>query len=155
MHSSEGATPLSLSDIPDTIELEETTDPTPAAAELSSSSRDSCSLVPITVPTLSFDGITKDKFKELQSTDPSLAPLWELAKKHEKSFFIVNGLLMCLTSTQNHFSHAIIVPQSLRKKVFVAAHECLGHGGLNTTRSLINRHFSWPSMAADIKGAGT
>ncbi len=153
LHSSKGATPLSLSDIPDTIEpeLEETTDPTPAAAELSSSSRDSCSLVPITMPTLSFDGITKDKFKKLQSTDPSLAPLWELAKKHEKSFFIVNGLLMCLTSTQNHFSHAIIVPQSLRKKVLVAAHEGLGHGGLNTTRSLINRHFSWPNMAADIK----
>lgn len=60
-------------------------------------------------------------------------------------------MLICMTSTQNTISHALVVPQQLRKKVLIAAHEGLGHGGLNTTRSLLNRHFTWPGLAQDIK----
>ncbi len=44
-----------------------------------------------------------------------------------------------------------MVPQQLRHKVLVAAHEGLGHGGVNTTRSLLNKHFTWPGLADDIK----
>ncbi len=31
------------------------------------------------------------------------------------------------------------------------AHEGHGHGGINTTRTLINKHFTWPEMVSDIK----
>ncbi len=60
-------------------------------------------------------------------------------------------MLMCTTSTLNSVSHALVVPTSLRSKVLIAAHEGLGHGGVNTTRSLVNRHFTWPNLAADIR----
>ncbi len=122
-----------------------------AVPSMSPSPAISNSLVPIPIPTLKFDGITRDKFGQLQREDESLAPLWEFARKHEKSFFIVNGLLMCLTTTQNQFSHALLVPTSLRKDVLMAAHDGLGHGGIGATRSLINRYFTWPNMASDIK----
>ncbi len=91
----------------------------------------------------------KEKFMEMQCSDDTLAPLWERAKKGEKHLFIVDGLLM-MTSTLNSFSHALVVPKQLRHNVLLAAHESLGHGGLNTTRSLINRHFTWTNMASDI-----
>ncbi len=57
---------------------------------------------------------------------------------------------MCLTTTSNHVSSALIVPTSLRTKAIQVAHDGHGHGGLNATRSLINQHFSWPNMASDI-----
>ncbi len=58
---------------------------------------------------------------------------------------------MCLTSTLNTVSHALVVPQQLRKKVLIAAHGGLGHGGINTTRSLLNKHFTWPGLADDVR----
>ncbi len=58
---------------------------------------------------------------------------------------------MCLTTTKNQFSHALLVLTSLRKDVLMAAHDGLGHGGIGATRSLINRHFTWPNMTSDIK----
>ncbi len=119
-----------------------------AEAEPSSSRKTSDSLVPLTIPTLNFDSVTKEKFMEMQRSDDTLAPLWERAKKGEKHLFIVDGLLMSMTSTLNSVSHAL---QQLNHKVLLAAHEGLGHGGLNTTKSLINRHFTWPNMASDIK----
>ncbi len=57
---------------------------------------------------------------------------------------------MCLTSTLNTVSHAHVVPQQLRKKVLIAAHDGLGHGGINT-RSLLNKHFTWPGLADDVR----
>ncbi len=144
---------MSLEDISETVDGDTaaTLETVPAAAELSSSSKTSDSLVPLTIPTLNFDGVTKEKFMEMQHSDDTLAPLWESAKKGEKHLFIVDSLLMSMTSTLNSVSHALVVPKQLRHKVLLAAHEGLGHGGLNTTRSLINRHFTWPNMASDIK----
>ncbi len=151
LHTTEGANPLALNDIPDFVEEE--SDPVTTELEtvldahaVESNSRSHTSqktLVPTTIPTLSFDGIGRDQFVVMQKEDPTLAPLWENALTGEKHFFIVDGLLMCMTSTLNTISHALVVPQQLRHKVLLAAHEGLGHGGLNTTRSLINKHFTW------------
>ncbi len=33
----------------------------------------------------------------------------------------------------------------------IAAHDGLGHGGISATRSLINKHFTWPKMLDDIR----
>ncbi len=141
LHCTEGASPTSFDSIQE------------AQEEVDSSSRpsDNPGLVPMSFPNLSFDGLNKQEFAALQRSDPSLTPLWEFACKGEKQFFVVDNLLMCITSTLNSVSHALVVPTSLRRKVLVAAHEGLGHGGVNTTRSLINRHFTWPNLAADIK----
>ncbi len=149
LQSTEGAQLIALDDI---VEVDaETIEPVPAVVESSTSDKAHDTLVPLSIPTLNFDGITKDKFVELQHNDISLAPLWEHAKKGEKHFFIVNQLLMCMTSTLTTVSHAIVVPRSLRHKVLLAAHEGLGHGGVTTTRSLINKHFTWPNLSSDIK----
>lgn len=149
LHSAEGATPLSLDDIVecDPVDSNAVSDPVVPGIPPSSAN----SLVPRSLPTLKFDGITKDQFAELQRADETLVQLWDYARKGEKQFFIVNDLLMCMTSTLNSVSHALVVPQSLRQKVLIAAHEGLGHGGLNTTRSLVNKHFTWPNLAKDIK----
>ncbi len=33
----------------------------------------------------------------------------------------------------------------------IAAHDGLGHGGTNTTRTLLNKHFTWPGLSTDFK----
>ncbi len=54
LHSTEGATPLSLEDISETVDCDTaaTLETVPAAAEPSSSSKTSDSLVSLTIPTL-------------------------------------------------------------------------------------------------------
>ncbi len=106
---------------------------------------------PVAIPTLSFDGITRDIFMTMQKEDESLKPLWEYAHNNQKHFFIMDSILMCLTSIQNSISHALVEPQQLRKKFLVAAHEGLGHGGINSTRMLLNKHFTWPKLLDDIR----
>ncbi len=166
LHVSEGGNPLPLDDIPefvsdmddavpdsDVIPVEQHSDiSTVEPSHNTSSSNDSQNdLVPHSLPTLTFDGLTRDQFRELQLSDESLAPLWEHAHNNEKQFFVVNGLLMCITSTMNTVSNALVVPMDLRRNVLLAAHDGLGHGGINVTRSLINRHFTWPNMIHDIR----
>ncbi len=174
----EGAKPLSLDNIPDvtvtnaheTALVHDDTlltalDETPSIEDItpsgmntdetvaSNTSTNVCKAlsIPMEIPTLSFDGISKDVFKQLQTHDNSLQPLWDQAHKGNKIFFIIDSLLMCLTSTLNTVSHALVVPQQLRKKVLIAAHDGLGHGGINTTRSLLNKHFTWPGLADDVR----
>ncbi len=78
----------------------------------------------------------------LQRDDPLLKPLWEQAEKGNKAYFIANNILMSITTTLNHHSHALLVPTSLRHSVLVAAHDGLGHGGIGATRALINKYFT-------------
>ncbi len=146
LHTSEGAQPLSFDDIPIVnslpAESETLPDDLPVSQQLA---------LPKEIPTLTFDGVSKQDFVSMQLQDESLAPLWEFAEKGMKNFFIVDGTLMCLNSTLNSVSHALVVPTSLRPKVLIAAHQGLGHGGINTTRALINKHFTWPNLAADVR----
>ncbi len=58
---------------------------------------------------------------------------------------------MCLTTTYNSVSNALVVPKELRCKILVAAHDGLGHGGVGVTRSLFNRHSTWPKLLDDIR----
>ncbi len=58
---------------------------------------------------------------------------------------------MCITSTLNTVSHALVVPLELRRNVLLAAHDGFGHSGVNATRYLINRHFTWPGMVSDVR----
>ncbi len=154
LHASEGCTPVSFDDISESVTIHDSSASDVLAGE-HSSNPDSTGfqnkLIPVSLPSLSFDGVNMDKFIELQHRDPSLLPLWDLAHKHEKKFFIVDGLLMCLTTTHNTVSSALVVPIDLRHKILVVAHDGLGHGGVNVTRTLINRHFTWPKLLDDIR----
>ncbi len=147
LHTTEGATPLSLNDISEPVDCDSAgTQSASDAVVPYPSTNYGILLTPTSIPTLNFDGITRDKFVQLQHEDETLAPLWEHAKNGDKHFFVVDKLLMCLTSSQHSVPHALAVPKPLRDKVLIAAHEGLGHGGLNTTRSLVNKHFTWPTL---------
>ncbi len=106
LHASEGATPIALDDIPDVSDSVESAVDHVAAQHnaVSSTGVTSHSLAPVSLPHLQFDGgITRDKFIALQKSDPSLAPLlWQHAHNNDKSFFVINDMLMCFTSTANH-----------------------------------------------------
>ncbi len=153
-HASEGCCPIPFEDIFESVTVADDTISDVLATEHSpnvSSTGSQNSLTPVSLPSLSFDGVNKDQFKNLQYQDPSLAPLWELlAHNHKKKFFIVDELLMCLTTTHNTVSNALVVPQELRHKVLIAAQDGLGHGGVSATRSLINKHFTWPKILDDV-----
>ncbi len=157
---SEGASPVALEDIAEVVESESVPEQSPDLAispsldtsdHLSLANTISDSDLVASLPSLTFDGVSKDEFLALQKSDPSLKQLWDDAHKDSNTLFIVKDLLMCLTTTSNHVSSALIVPKSLRTKVIQVAHDGHGHGGLNATRSLINPHFSWPNMASDIR----
>ncbi len=105
----------------------------------------------LSIPNFDFDGISKSDFVTLQKEDESLSQVWEWARSGLKKCFIVEGVLMCLTSTLGRISNALVVPKSLRKRVLVLAHEGSGYFGIGTTRSLINTHFTWPGLNDDVK----
>ncbi len=151
LHASEGCSPVSLDDIPESVTDCDSSVSDVLAAEHSSSTGFQNKNIPVSMPSLSFNGVNKNKFIELQHQDPSLSHLWDLARNHEKKFFIVDGMLICLTTTHNSVSNALVVPKDLRHKILVAAHDGLGHGGINVTRTLINRHFTWPKLLEDVR----
>ncbi len=157
LHLSEGASPVALDGI---VELDDTeptdqsqpdTDESLLDTHVIASPSQSVSSNSLTLPSVTFDGVSKEQFLDLQKSDLTLAPLWDLAKNNQNSLFVAKGFLICLTTTCNQVSSALIVPQSLRLKVIQVAHDSHGHGGSNATRSLVNKHFSWPNMASDIK----
>ncbi len=161
LQASEGANPIPLESLPDMTQDENehtvAQDTVPMVDHSSTSSppsESSLSVTPsqlsISFPNFSFDGVTREKFMLLQRDDPLLKPLWEQAEKGNKAYFIANNILMSITTTLNHHSHALLVPTSLRHSVLVAAHDGLGQGGIGATRALINKYFTWPGMKKDI-----
>ncbi len=160
LQASEGANPVPLESLPDMTQDENehtvAQDTVPMVDHSSTSSppsESSLSVTPsqlsISFPNFSFDGVTREKFMQLQRVDPLLKPLWEQAEQGNKAYFIANNILMSITTTLNHHSHAL-VPTSLRHSVLVAAHDGLGHGGIGATRAIINKYFTWPGMKKDI-----
>ncbi len=45
----------------------------------------------------------------------------------------------------------IVLPKSLRPKIIAIAHNHTGHFGISNTQFLINRHFTWPGLANDVR----
>ncbi len=132
LHIAEGAKPIPLDEIPDVTVANDTIETVPMEADDSLldftedviSPNEVTHENPLPVDThdtvstdpLSLDGISIDTFKQLQQDDSSLQQHWENAHNGRKQFFfIIDGLLMCLTSTLNTVSHALVVPKQLRK----------------------------------------
>ncbi len=97
LHLSEGASPVALDDIVEVSETEpplvsgpdqpvDVESPTPASNTVS-------------VPTLTFDGVSKEEFLALQKSDLPLVELWNKAKNQTNNMFVAKGFLMSLTST--------------------------------------------------------
>ncbi len=56
------------------------------------------------------------------------------------------------TITDHVISKSVIVlPKSLRPKIIAIAHNHTGHFGISNTQFLINRHFTWPGLANDVR----
>ncbi len=106
-------------------------------------------LVPF--PHLQFDGISKSDFIKLQRSDSSIAHIWSWAEQGVKRCFVVEDVLMCLSTTNGRISHSIVLPKQLRQEVLTIAHNHSGHFGVGATRALINPYFTWPGSYRDIK----
>ncbi len=108
LHASEGCNPVSLDDIPESVtDCDSSVSDVLAAEHSSSSTGFQNKNIPVSMPSLSFDGVNKNKFIELQHQDPSLSHLWDLARNHEKKFFIVDGMLMCLRVAAHSNAHRL------------------------------------------------
>ncbi len=105
----------------------------------------------VCIPNIKFNGVSKDEFVKMQKDDISLSDMWKWASMREKRCFVVEDVLMCLTCTHGRTSHAVLVPEPLRKAVLVLAHEGSGHFGIGATRALINSNFTWPGLNKDVK----
>ncbi len=70
----------------------------------------------------------------MQTKDESIAHIWKWAQNNEKKSVSVEGVLMCLTTTNGRVAHAVVVPKSLMEKVLHAAHDLSGHFGIGATR---------------------
>ena len=64
----------------------------------------------VSVPNLKFNDITREDYIQLQQSDESLEPVWDWAKSIVRKCIIVNGVLMCLRSTNGRVSLAVFVP---------------------------------------------
>ncbi len=129
----------------------------PLSAEVSVSNPDSADTcekskgIHVPFPSISIPGVSKADLIKLQKADVSLKPFWDWADNKEKRCFVVDGILMCLTTTNGRLSHSVIVPNPLRNDIIKIAHDHSGHFGISATRSIINSHFTWPSMHKDIQ----
>ncbi len=52
--------------------------------------------------------------------------MWDWAKSIVRKCIIVNGVLMCLTSTNGKVSHAVLVLKCLCKQILRLAHDSPG-----------------------------
>ncbi len=129
----------------------------PLSAEVSISNPDSADTcekskgIHVPFPSISIPGVSKADLIKLQKADVSLKPFWDWADNKEKRCFVVDGILMGLTTTNGRLSHSVIVPNPLRNDIIKIAHDHSGHFGISATRSIINSHFTWPSMHKDIQ----
>ncbi len=126
----------SVSHFPSLAALDNVNDCTSQGAIANANISDSSLASSCSIPVIGFDGITKSDLIRMQTEDESIA---------------VEGVLMCLTTTNGRVAHAVVVPKSLREKVLHAAHDLLGHFGIDATRALINGNFTWPGLYEDVK----
>ncbi len=103
------------------------------------------------VPLVQLNGIGRSGLCKLQASDTSLTDLRRFAKDKEKGYRFVNEVLMGTCTDHGTARDVIVLPQSLRPKVLALAHDHSGHFGIANTRSIINRCFTWPGLASDVR----
>ncbi len=64
----------------------------------------------VSIPNLKFDYITREEYIQLLQSDESQEHVWDWAKSIVCKCIIVNGVLMCLRSTNGSVSLAVFIP---------------------------------------------
>ena len=89
-----------------------------------------------------------------QLADASLTKSLELAKKGEKGYDLVDGIIVhCMRDELDEAIQRVVVPVTRRRQVLQLAHGGLtaGHFGVKKTFSRLSRLFLWPRMWIEAK----
>ncbi len=102
------------------------------------------------IPSIGFNGITRDNLIAMQQEDPTLANIRQWASKNEKGCFYKDRVLMCFVTNYGLESHVVALPSPLRDVIMRLVHSHSGHFGIGVTRTIINRQFTWPNLYKDV-----
>ncbi|XP_064115300.1 uncharacterized protein LOC135221487 [Macrobrachium nipponense] len=107
--------------------------------------------------------LSKVKFQQLQSNDPSLTTYWKRVENPSDNpktpyFYTDHGLLFRhfrsskapVTSTW-HDCHQLVLPATLVPPLLDLAHTSESHLGVNKTYHRVSQDFFWPGIKKDIK----
>ena len=79
-----------------------------------------------------------------QRKDPQLKPMWDAAANPLQTDFVTkNNILYAIhiEPKMKEDPHKIVVPTSLRNRVFIVGHAYSGHFGAKKTHNHIQQHF--------------
>ena len=66
------------------------------------------------------------------------------------SYKLEDGVLYRVTRIKDQLFDAILVPGKLQNQILIAAHENLGHMGINKTYSFLRQRYFWPGMKKQL-----
>ncbi|KAK7092164.1 hypothetical protein V1264_009758 [Littorina saxatilis] len=107
-------------------------------------------------------GVTREELIQLQSLDPTLSRMRELAKgsdpapsgkKGKVKFLWKQGVLHRLFITTEKTFSQVVVPETLREGILRLSHDVpmAGHLGTKKTQDRLWHSFYWPGMGGDIR----
>ena len=105
------------------------------------------------LPNLGVGQGNKGALAKEQASDISLGKALEAARKEEKGFCFVDGILVHEVEDGFMTVSRIVVPSSRREQVLRATHTNLtaGHFGYKRTLARIARYFMWPGMWKEVR----
>ena len=146
--------PLPLSDILDFPDSYFEDDPVPTPVEELSTWPKYGNVMESRLPDLGKDGAGVACLVKEQQADSSLVKALSLARKAEKGYDFIDGILVQRTEDSlGDLVQRIVVPEGRRLKVLELGHSHLaaGHFGFKKTFSRISKHFLWPRMWGQVK----
>ena len=67
-----------------------------------------------------------------------------------EDYKLENGIVYCKTRVKNTLYDAVVVPGDMQSDIMLAAHENLGHMGINKTYTFLHQRYFWPGMKKQI-----
>ena len=67
-----------------------------------------------------------------------------------QDYKIEDGLLYRKTRIKDQLFDAVVMPSKLQNNILMAAHENLGHMGINKTYAFLHQRYFWPGMKKQI-----
>ena len=92
-----------------------------------------------------------EPFKAATKSDPTLKVVRGLAHHDRNGYFWDKGLLYhaSIDPTLGERKR-LVVPKPYRTRLMAIAHDKSGHFSNKKTKTILNHHFTWPNMGADI-----
>ncbi len=103
------------------------------------------------IPQIGFSGVSKCKLITAQAQDDTLQSVRTKTLDNDSQIYYKDGILSTYASIHGVNHPIIFLPSPLRKTVLSLAHTFPGHFGKNTTKSYINKVFTWPGISGDVK----